>query len=128
MELIEEKIKLYAIFAMESIDKMKGNRGKLAAQAGHAYLHCFWDAEKRFPHAALQYRGAPHAYKIGLVVPKVTDLFPLYERYQDICGITMVKDAGFTVFDEPTITAIGIGPILESQIGDDLKGIKLLKA
>ena len=35
---------MYCIFAKESIDKMKGNRGKMAAQAGHAFLHSWWDA------------------------------------------------------------------------------------
>ena len=38
------KHKMYCIFAKESIAKMNGIRGKMATQAGHAYLHAFWDA------------------------------------------------------------------------------------
>jgi len=30
---------MYCIFAKESVDKMKGNRGKKCAQAGHEYTH-----------------------------------------------------------------------------------------
>lgn len=122
-----EKIKLYAVFAQDSLDKMKGIAGKMGAQAGHAYLHSFWDAENRFPQTAAFYRNSDHAYKIALVVPTVEDLKPLLKRYRNVCGVTMVKDAGFTVFDEPTITAIGIGPIREQDIGDDLKAIPSLK-
>ena len=69
-----EKIKIYCIFAGESVAKMNGNRGKLTAQAGHAFLHSFWDAEKRFPEMAQAYRNSSHAYKIGLLVPTVAEL------------------------------------------------------
>jgi peptidyl-tRNA hydrolase len=41
-------IKMYCIFSRESVEKMKGNKGKMCAQAGHAYLHAWWDAEVRF--------------------------------------------------------------------------------
>lgn len=37
--------RMYCIVARDSLKLMNGNRGKLAAQAGHAYLHAFWDAE-----------------------------------------------------------------------------------
>ena len=38
-------IKMYCIFSRESLEAMKGVRGKMAAQAGHAYLHAFWNAD-----------------------------------------------------------------------------------
>ena len=62
------KIKMYCIFAKESLDKMKGIRGKMMSQAGHGYLHAFWDAEKRYPRLAKAYFETDHAYKITLVV------------------------------------------------------------
>ena len=34
----EPKIKMYCIFSKEALKKMNGIRGKLASQAGHAYL------------------------------------------------------------------------------------------
>lgn len=119
-----EKIKMYCIMAKDSVDKMKGIRGKMITQGGHGYLHAFWDAEKRFPASAQAYRDTSHAYKITLVVDTVDDLRVLEEKYREVCGVSLVKDAGFTVFEEPTVTCLGLGPIFESQIGDDLKELK----
>jgi peptidyl-tRNA hydrolase len=133
--------KMYCIFAKESIDKMKGSRGKLASQAGHAYLHAFWDAQqldmrddlvdglnitRRKAQQAVAYQQSKHAYKITLVVDTVEELVQLQDKYKTICGTSLVKDAGFTVFEEPTITCLGLGPIFVDNIGDDLKSLKLL--
>lgn len=108
------------------MDKINGVRGKMLTQAGHAYLHAAWDAQDRFPDMLKAYRDSGHAYKITLVVPTVADLEELHEAYRDRCGVSLVKDAGFTVFKDadgnplPTVTCLGIGPIPEDQIGDDL--------
>jgi peptidyl-tRNA hydrolase len=126
------KIKLYCIFAKESILKMGGNRGKMSAQAGHAYLHAFWNAmdndadnSKYIQAKGYQNRtGDGHAYKIALIVDTVDELKVLQAKYKDICGTSLVTDAGFTVFDEPTTTCLGIGPISEDNIGDDIKALK----
>ena len=128
----ETKIKLYCIFAKESVEKMKGIRGKMATQAGHAYLHAYWDSCKPGPigdrmmylRNAYAYRDAGHAYKITLIVDTVEELEKLRDAYKDICGTSLVKDAGFTVFNEPTVTCLGLGPIREDQIGDDIKNLK----
>lgn len=127
--------KMYCIFASESVEKMKGSRGKLASQAGHAYLHAFWDSMKYekdllYTHAyaysqAVAYRESDHAYKITLIVDTIEELITLQDRYKDVCGTSLVKDAGFTVFEEPTITCLGLGPIWVEHIGDDLKALKL---
>ena len=133
------KIKMYAIFSKEAVDKMRGSRGKLAAQAGHAFLHSFWDASRMYrdEHGmlnpenyqkysqAMDYQNSNHAYKIGLVVDNEEQLIQLRDKYSDICGVSLVKDAGFTVFSEPTITCLGIGPISEINIDDDLKQLKI---
>jgi len=118
--------KLYCVVSKEALDLMKGNRGKGMAQAGHAFLHSVWDAEKRFPGAAQAYRDSNHAYKITLVVPTEADLVVLQDAYKDVCGVSLVKDAGFTVFAGPTVTCLGIGPIAVEDIGDDLKALKTL--
>lgn len=128
------KYKMYCIFAKESIAKMNGNRGKLAAQAGHAFLHAYWDAmndcsrdgDRPKYNQARYYQMSDHTYKITLVVDTVEELQQLHDKYKDICGVSLVKDAGFTVFTEPTVTCLGLGPIGEDKIGEDLKGLKLL--
>lgn len=148
----EDPIKLYCIFARESLTKMNGIRGKLAAQAGHAYLHAYWDAEKRFgedkyptdgglgggyplgsghriykyQNDIREYQRGPRAYKICLVVDTVEQLKEIEDEYRDICGVSLVTDAGFTVFDEPTTTCLGIGPLRDSDKTETLTKLKTL--
>ena len=105
---------------------MNGIRGKLATQAGHGYLHAYWNSMDKFPEISKAYIDSERAYKITLIVPTVTDLEVLKNSYENICGVSLVKDAGLTVFKEPTVTCLGIGPIGEDQIGDDLKILKTL--
>lgn len=126
--------KLYCIFSEESIKAMGGNRGKMVAQGGHAYLHSFWDALDRFHEDAEEYLKwkvdeegtlVGGAFKIALITPTTQQLLELRDAYQNVCGVSLVQDAGRTVFKEPTITCLGIGPINSSKIGDDIKGLKV---
>ncbi len=128
-------MKMYCVVARDSLKAMNGNRGKLAAQAGHAFLHAYWDAEDRCRElptaydgysAADWYRASGAAKKVTLVVDTVDDLKALYKAYRPICGVSLVVDAGLTCFDGPTTTCLGIGPITNDQIGDDLKALKVL--
>lgn len=130
---------MYAIFADESVKKMNGIRGKMCTQAGHAYVHSIWDAFApsfnlikmfRKIKQAYAYKHSERAYKITLIVDTVEELKALQQKYKDICGTSLVTDAGFTVFKDengnpqPTVTCLGIGPISEDNIGDDLKSLK----
>lgn len=127
-------IKMYAIFARETLRQMQFE-GKLAAQAGHAYLHAWWDAESRLmydrgltknpklpadhevlhlnPYGQMcqRYRNDNDARKVSLVVDTVKELRELYDIFRPHMGATLVEDCGYTVFDKPTITAVGLGPI-----------------
>lgn len=116
--------KLYCLMAKDSVDKMKGIRGKMITQGGHGYLHAVWDSDARFPEFSHAYKNSGMAKKITLVVPTVTDLKTFEEAYRDVCGVSLVKDAGLTVFNEPTITCLGIGPIPDHLVGDDLKSLR----
>ena len=116
---------MYCIVSKESVAKMNGIRGKMMAQAGHAFLHAYMDSANRFPKFVKAYHDSKHAKKITLVVETDLDLINLYKKYSKICGATKVVDAGFTVFTEPTLTCIGIGPIQDEDIFDDLKKLPL---
>lgn len=118
------KVKMYCIFAQEAIDKMKGIRGKMCAQAGHAFVHCGWLAAKEFPEHLKAYMNSDHAFKIVLIVDTVEQLKELQKAYENKCATRLVTDKGFTVFDGPTTTCLGIGPIVEDMIGDDIKALK----
>jgi peptidyl-tRNA hydrolase len=124
--------KLYCIVSKEALAKMGGNRGKMMAQSGHGFTHSWWDAEQRFPLDAWAYRASQHAYKITLAVDGEEDLVRLQQAYQGVCGVSLVKDAGFTVFKDnngnptPVTTCLGIGPISQERISEDLRSLKLL--
>lgn len=124
---------MYCIFARESVVKMGGNRGKLASMAGHAYLHSFWDScdedkddynGSRLDQAFL-YQKSGSAFKITLIVDTVEELIQLKNNYDEICGTSLVIDSARTVFTEPTIVCLGIGPISEDNIGEDLESLKV---
>ena len=119
-----EKVKMYCVFAKESVDKMNGVRGKMCTQAGHAYVHTLMNALDKFPEHVYAYLNSDHAYKITLIVDTVEELQKLQQAYEGKVATKLVTDKGFTVFKEPTTTCLGIGPIPENMIGDDLKAIK----
>lgn len=126
---VKAPLKMYAVFRPEALKAMKGVRGKLTSQAGHAFTHTGWDTEDRFPEIHKAYRASAHAYKISLAAPEGVDeswYDNLLTLYRDKCGVTKVIDAGFTVFDGPTLTAIGIGPISPDDREDILRGLKPL--
>lgn len=128
----EIRTKMYCVFAKESIDKMGGIRGKLGTQAGHAYLHAYWDALDKYPEEAKLYRDSQMAFKITLVVPTVEDLEKLHTHYRNVCGVSLVIDAGRTVFKNedgtpcPTTTCLGIGPLKDSDKDEFLAGLRPL--
>lgn len=123
---MSEGLRLYAIANREALAASKGNRGKMHAQAGHAFLHAWWDAEKRFPEAARRYRDEQAATKVVLAAENEAELREMYERIHPLCGCTLVVDAARTVFPEPTVTFLGVGPISPDQAPDWLKALKPL--
>lgn len=135
-------MKMYCVVARDSLKAMNGNRGKLAAQAGHAYLHAYWDAEDRFDdwvkvedsdchdeitlNTHMLYKQSGRATKVCLIVETVDDLKALHDFYKPICGVSLVTDAGLTCFDGPTTTCLGIGPISEDKVDVNLSSLKVL--
>ena len=119
-------IKMYCVVSKVAVDAMKGSRGKLGSQCGHGFLHAFWDSEQRFPELAQKYKNSNLAYKITLVAPDQEFLDNLLLLYKDKCGVSLVTDAGLTVFDGPTVTCIGIGPIDIDDRENILKSLKPL--
>lgn len=113
-----DPLRLYCIISKEVFDfiKKKDRLGKGHAQTGHAWLHAYWDAEFHYPEVAAAYRASPRAFKIVLKVADETELRRLYEAHAGVCGRTLVEDAGFTVFDRPTVTCIGLGPVRRSEL------------
>lgn len=122
----DQELKLYAIVHGPALKKMGGNRGKLGAQLGHAFLHAVWDAEIRHPDRALAYKTCGRAKKVVLVCDDEALMRQLALDYTAICGTTVVEDAGFTVFAEPTFTCVGLGPLTASDCDPRLCALKVL--
>lgn len=120
--------RIYCIMSKEALAAMKGNRGKMVAQGGHAFLHAWWSSLWRNPLAALRYKFSQAAVKITLVIENDDMLEHLYEQYESRrnVGVTKVVDAGRTVFGKPTFTCVGIGPILPDKAGPWLSSLKTL--
>ena len=106
-------LKMYCVFSAEAITAMGGNRGKMAAQAGHAYLHAWWDAfaDPALRPLAERYQQGPSAVKVCLLAADENILATLCDAYRGKTGVTLVRDRGLTVFAKPTVTCAGIGPI-----------------
>lgn len=119
-------LKMYCIFSRESLKAMNGNRGKMAAQAGHAFLHAFTNGRMTWDCRAYSYLNDQRAYKIVLVVETTQELHELYHQYQHRVGTALIEDAGLTVFNEPTVTCLGIGPIHPEECCEKLKSLKPL--
>ena len=135
---MNEDYVMYCIFSKEAIKAMGGNRGKMASMAGHAFLHAWWDSEKRFPsrYGGLGgdsltesdlYRDSGFAKKVTLVVETTDELNALYEKLKDLpYGSTLVVDRGLTVFEGPTTVCVGFGPVEKEHVPDALKSLKVL--
>lgn len=122
----QDPMKLYAIIYTPALKKMGGNRGKLAAMLGHAYLHAMWDADTRHPERAQAYKTSGIAKKVVLQCEDEALMRALAHDYQVICGTTVVEDAGLTVFDGKTFVAVGVGPLAAHECDDRLRGLKPL--
>lgn len=119
---MSEELFMYAIVSAEAVKASNGARGKMAAQVGHAFCKALFDAMERFPNRVRDY--TTESSPKSVLIASEAELFKLYDLYQDQFGIALIKDAARTVFPEPIITALGIGPILKSEREDILKNLK----
>jgi peptidyl-tRNA hydrolase len=118
--------KLYAIMSAEAVAGAKGNRGKLIAQGGHGYVGALEDARFRFCEDYEFYLDPIRngGFMKGCLIAPEASLLALQNRYWSVCGVALIEDRAHTVYDKPTITCLGLGPIKVELIGDDLKELK----
>ena len=122
-----EALRMIVIVYEPALKAMGGNRGKLSAQTGHGYLHAFWDAEERHAELAHAYKYSGMAKKITLKCDNEELMRELVEDYRAITGVTVVEDAGLTVFKgEKTFTCVGIGPLHIDDQDERIRGLKVL--
>ncbi len=102
------------------------SKGKTAAQAAHASLMSYFEAEKKDKEVAEAWLKSGEK-KIVLKIDNEGDMKRLYEafKYKGI-PCALVEDAGFTELPPGTKTALGIGPWRSSEIDQFTKSLKLL--
>ena len=101
-------IKMYAIYRRD----LEMTPGKLAAQAGHAYLNAWDKAQIQSPELAQQYKGTK-------VLMNAKNVGQLSRAYRDAlvagfpCQLVIDREQVMTPhFDgSPKIAAVGIGPV-----------------
>lgn len=101
--------------------------GKLAAQAGHAFVGALLEALDRDVEMATAYIESVAQVKIVLVAAGVDDLRRVQEKADNRGVITyLVTDAARTVLPEPTVTVLGIGPMNKTDSNAITRGLALL--
>lgn len=95
--------------------------GKLAAQAGHAYLNAYLEALKDHPETAAAYQASGLGTKVCLVASNEFRLLIAYEQAQQAgLACSLIIDQHHVLpphFDgSPIITALGIGPARRADV------------
>lgn len=103
-------------------------RPKLAAQAGHGYAAALRKAQAMRWGTAAAYMSGSGQAKI-VVAAKNEDALKRAFQECEAAGIpaVIVKDEGRTVFAEPTLTVVGIGPCLRDELPKYFQRLQLLK-
>lgn len=100
--------------------------GKIAAQAGHAYLDAFLAARTLRPETIDPYKTL-HGIKIAMRAKSLPHLLETHEKLV-LAGIpcALITDLGYygareDLMGKATITALGVGPARRSEIDDIFK-------
>lgn len=103
--------------------------GKIASQAGHAYLGAFLKCQELHPEMLCEYLKDFPGTKVCLRGRNLDDLLRA-EAQAQASGIpcSLITDSGCPNFfdGQPIITAIGLGPANESQIRHITRRFQLL--
>jgi len=99
--------------------------GKLMAQAGHAFVGCLFKLNEA---QIVEYMDSGTQPKIVLRVKNEKDLMRAALECEAVnIPFYLVKDAGRTVFAEPTFTCVGIGPIAKQNLPKFIQRLQLLE-
>ena len=100
--------------------------GKLLPQVGHAFLQVFLKCQKNNPELAEKYENEPSYPKIALKAKNLHALLRAQKECDDLNIPTfLVTDEGRTVFTEPTVTCLGIGPVIPDNLPVYVKKLQL---
>lgn len=103
--------------------------GKIASQAGHAFLDAFQRASLQDPLIAERYQCDSHGIKICLSAKNLNRLITARDWcYEQGIPHALITDLGFTQFEgQSTITALGFGPVRKGTVYELTKQFSLLR-
>jgi peptidyl-tRNA hydrolase len=126
------------IVIRKDLMKEKGgpmSAGKLAVQVAHASLGALLlNCDNRGLYKSLDLKEHPYTEqwldesfrKIVLYVKSEEKLLRVYQEIKDAgYNVSLITDAGYTVFDEPTITCFGVEPLPSSIINKFTRNLQL---
>jgi PTH2 family peptidyl-tRNA hydrolase len=124
-EVREDDLRLYLLVRMD----LNIPFGKALPQAGHGYMDAFLEAMAIAPERAAAYVTTGARAKIAKEAKNLAALERAQRECQDL-GIptVMIKDAGWTVFKERTVTCLGVGPARRSELPKFVERMRLIKA
>lgn len=100
--------------------------GKLAVQAGHAFLTAWRKAYAADADTALDYADDVQV-KIVLLAPDLAALERIAAKAkQRGVPTAMITDAARTVLPEPTVTVLGLGPMSKTDCNALTRGLQML--
>ena len=104
--------------------------GKIASQAGHAYLGAFLQASSSFQNEYHSEFPQHPGTKVCLQAKNLYSLFRAKQEAEEADIPTyLVTDSGCANFfnGEPTITALGLGPATKDQINKITRRFQLME-
>jgi len=102
--------------------------GKLAAQTGHGFVTTIFEAMKMHPDVVNAYMAASQP-KIVVWAKNAAELIKVHQACEEAglpCAI--ITDAGRTVFPEPTLTVMAVGPCRFIDLPKSMKRLRLMEA
>jgi len=116
---------------------LKMTPGKLSAQVSHASLGALFQSRTNdtdFIYIDLEKDSAIEKWlnerftKVVVYVKSEQALINVYEKAKAKgLNCVLIKDSGFTEFDEPTLTCVGIGPHFPSDFDGVTNKLRLLQ-
>lgn len=115
------ELRLYCIMRSD----LNAPVGKLMAQAGHAFVGCVVNCPQKI---LIDYINDGSQPKIVLKAKNERVLHRATNECKEL-GIPcyLVTDAGRTVFTEPTVTCLGIGPVAKQDLPKFITKLQLLE-
>lgn len=111
-------------------------KGKMVAQGAHASMKVFFDRIEYCDHgemkitqvtAEMEEWVSGRFTKICVSVDNEQELLDIFHKTQEMeIPCSLIQDAGLTEFNEPTLTAVAVGPASADVIDEITGHLKLL--